>query len=104
MAHIAHHKENLSTLVYFLETMTPNTDLRYQKLTKREYEILHLIGVGKQNTDIAKQLNLSTSTVETHRKNIRKKLQISGNSKLLQYAILNNLHQDIRITLNGDIL
>jgi DNA-binding NarL/FixJ family response regulator len=102
--HIAHHKENMNTLVYFLETMTSNTELRYQKLTKREQQILHLIGIGKQNIDIAKRLNLSTSTIETHRKNIRKKLQITGSGKLLQYAILNNLHQNALVTLHDDIL
>ena len=102
MQHIAEHKENIGTLIYVLETMTPNTELRYQKLTKREQEILHLIGIGKQNIDIAKRLILSTSTIETHRKNIRKKLQITGNGKLLQYAIINNLHQNALITLHDD--
>lgn len=52
--------------------MTPNTDSRYLKLTKREQQVLNLIGIGKQNNDIAKDLNPKISTIETHRKNIRK--------------------------------
>ncbi|MFT4611467.1 MAG: DNA-binding NarL/FixJ family response regulator [Glaciecola sp.] len=97
---IADYKEGIRTLLYFLKTMTPNRGSSYAKLTKREQQILHLIGIGQQNNDIAKRLKLSTSTIETHRKNIRKKLHITGTGKLLQYAILHNLHQNVLITVN----
>ncbi|VAV85736.1 hypothetical protein MNBD_BACTEROID02-34 [hydrothermal vent metagenome] len=52
------------------------------------------MGNGNESKTIAIQLELSTSTIETHRKNIRKKLGLVGNGKLLEYAILNNLQQN----------
>jgi len=64
-------------------------------LTSREQQILHLIGLGNQSNTIAKQLGLSVATIETHRKNIRKKLNLTGNGKLLEFAILNNLQEAV---------
>ncbi|MGV6831998.1 MAG: response regulator transcription factor [bacterium] len=59
------------------------------KLTKRELEILALIGYGLTNKQISTTLNIAVSTVETHRKNMRKKLKLKGNSTLIRYALLN---------------
>ena len=66
-------------------------------LTSRESEILNLIGQGQQSADIAIALKLRKSTIETHRKNIIKKLKISGHGKLLEYAIFNNLFKNLKI-------
>lgn len=60
-------------------------------LTNRETELLALIGKGFQNTAIATHLNLKISTVETHRKNIRRKLKLKGSFHLFIYAFLFNL-------------
>lgn len=58
-------------------------------LTKRELEILKLIGVGKINQEIADELFIGKTTVETHRKNMMRKLDISGSGELLRYALQN---------------
>ena len=50
-------------------------------------EIFFLLGKGKTTKMIANEINLSFSTVETHRKNIRKKLNLIGYNEL---AILSN--------------
>lgn len=63
-------------------------------LTKREIEVLELIGHGLKNTTIAKGLNLSKSTVETHRKNIRKKLELNNAENLFAYALIYNIQKD----------
>ncbi|MFV9550470.1 helix-turn-helix transcriptional regulator [Algibacter sp. PT7-4] len=60
-------------------------------LTKRELQILQAIGKGFNTANIAKNLSLKVSTIETHRKNIRKKLGLVGKGKLIEYAMLNNL-------------
>lgn len=56
-------------------------------LTKRETEILQLLVKGRTSIQMAKQLNLSKYTIDTHRKNIHKKLGIKSNTGLVQYAM-----------------
>ena len=84
------NKTYINTLLFLNRTLNPEVNEKLKSLTKREKQILHLIGIGKDNNTIANELELSTSTIETHRKNIRKKLGLVGNGKLLEYAILSN--------------
>ncbi|MCX7985029.1 MAG: response regulator transcription factor [Bacteroidetes bacterium] len=58
-------------------------------LTKREKEILLLIGEGLNNVQIAEKLFISPRTVDTHRTNIMQKLNIHDASNLVRFAILN---------------
>lgn len=58
--------------------------------TKRELEILFLISECKKNCDIAGKLNLSHHTVETHKSNLIKKLQLKNTTELIAYAIKNS--------------
>lgn len=59
----------------------------YELLTPREREILQLLAEGKSNKDIARLLDLSLYTVETHRSNIMEKLNLHGIPELILYAI-----------------
>jgi DNA-binding CsgD family transcriptional regulator len=52
-------------------------------LTKREYEIIRLIGQGAGNREIAQRLSISIKTVETHRANIYSKLKVHNAVQLL---------------------
>ncbi len=56
-------------------------------LTGREREVLKLIAEGKSNKAIADILNLSLKTVETHRQNIMRKLDIHNVVNLVKFAI-----------------
>lgn len=56
-------------------------------LSNREKEILRLIGDGQTSQEIADQLFIGKSTVDSHRKNIIKKLDITGKNELIRYAI-----------------
>jgi len=58
-----------------------------QVLSKSEREILKLIGQGKTSSEIAALRFNSVSTIETHRKNIIRKLGLQGKGELLRYAI-----------------
>jgi DNA-binding NarL/FixJ family response regulator len=60
-------------------------------LSVREIEIVQLIGEGLTNNEIALRLSLSVHTVNTHRKNILKKLQLKNASELIMYAIKNGI-------------
>jgi DNA-binding NarL/FixJ family response regulator len=56
-------------------------------LTPREQEVLRLIAEGNTNQDIADILGLSRKTVESHRGNIMRKLQLHDVTELVKYAI-----------------
>jgi DNA-binding NarL/FixJ family response regulator len=55
-------------------------------LSRREVEIMRLIKDGNLNKEIAKELSLSIQTVETHRKNVYLKLQVSSRIELVNKA------------------
>jgi DNA-binding NarL/FixJ family response regulator len=58
-----------------------------EQLTDRELHVLQLLGAGLSTREIASELNLSFKTIETHRENIKRKLQFRGASELIHYAI-----------------
>lgn len=57
------------------------------RLSDRELEIFGLIGEGRGTREIAKQLNLSVKTVESHRAHIKEKLAIRNATELVHRAI-----------------
>ncbi len=59
-----------------------------QPLSDREIEVLSLVAQGMINKEIGVQLNISLSTVITHRKNIQDKLGIKSVSALTIYAVM----------------
>jgi DNA-binding NarL/FixJ family response regulator len=70
-------KENLSI------SKNKNTNTH---LTKKEFEIIQLIAQGLTTKEIAAKDYLSVHTINTHRKNILKKLGINSTSELIMYA------------------
>ncbi|CDG84396.1 response regulator [Janthinobacterium agaricidamnosum] len=56
-------------------------------LTVREHQVLQHIAAGQSNKQIARELDLSVRTVETHRLNIKRKLGIEGQAELIKYAV-----------------
>ncbi|PWG04302.1 DNA-binding response regulator [Polaribacter aquimarinus] len=56
-------------------------------LSNREKEILNLIAEGKTSRDIAETLFIAKTTVDTHRKNMIRKLDLSSGNELVKYAI-----------------
>ena len=60
-------------------------------LTTREQTILLMLSEGKSNKLVARELDISVRTVETHRRNIKKKLDISSTAGLTRYAIEHGL-------------
>ena len=56
-------------------------------LSSRENDILYLIAQGKTSQEIAEELFISKTTVDTHRRNMTRKLGLSGSNALLQYAV-----------------
>jgi DNA-binding NarL/FixJ family response regulator len=76
---------------YVLEARRRGVDDSYDLLSLREKEILLLLASGKSNRDIADQLHISVSTVETHRNNIFQKLHLHNLAELILYAVRKGL-------------
>ena len=60
---------------------------RFATLTAREKEVLKLLAEGNSTKEIATDLNLSVKTVEAHKFNLMRKLDIHNKAQLVQYAI-----------------
>lgn len=60
---------------------------RPKVLSKRERKVLELIAEGNSRREIAEKLDISISTVQSHRDNIKKKLSITKTADLIKYAI-----------------
>lgn len=61
------------------------------RITARERQVLQLIAEGHTSVQIAEQLHLAASTVEVHRRNIMRKLQLHSIAELTKYAIRNGI-------------
>lgn len=74
--------------------LSPSYDDRIVKkfnLTKRELEVLKLVGKALTNKEIAGELYISDQTVSVHRKNIMRKMGASSSAGLIKIAYENNL-------------
>ncbi len=66
------------------------SDKEQSVLTKREQEVLRFVSLGYSNRQIAEQLMISPKTVERHKENMMKKLELKGQHELVQYGLRNN--------------
>jgi DNA-binding NarL/FixJ family response regulator len=71
----------------YLRIRTPRKPISWTTLTRREIEVLKLVGEGYRNKQIAEFLFISIKTVEKHRSNIMSKLGIHNIAGLTAYAI-----------------
>jgi two-component system, NarL family, invasion response regulator UvrY len=75
----------------FFATIEKKEAPLHQLLSNREFEVLKLIASGKSNSEIAKQLLLSETTVSTYRTRILEKLNLQSTAEIIRYAIRENL-------------
>ena len=76
-----------------------NTSTVWDSLTQREREILKLVAEGHRNKHIADFLCLSVKTVEKHRSNLMRKLDLHNGSSLTAYAIEKGLVDGIEVSM-----
>ncbi|MEO3417338.1 response regulator transcription factor [Roseovarius sp. CAU 1744] len=74
-------------------SLAPFDDTDREQLTNREQTILLQLAQGKSNKEVAIDLDISVRTVETHRKNIKRKLGISSTAGLTRYAMAHGVLQ-----------
>jgi DNA-binding NarL/FixJ family response regulator len=58
------------------------------KLTERESEVLRLVAVGHSNVEIAARLRIAVKTVEVHKANAMRKLELTGRVDVIRYGVL----------------
>ncbi len=63
----------------------------HEALSDREFQVMRLIAAGKKSGDIAEELSVSLSTVNTYRSRIFEKMKMRSNVELTRYAIENGL-------------
>ena len=79
-----------------IDAVIAGTSLDYnldERISIREREILQLIAEGNTNSQIAKKLVISARTVETHRTNLMRKLDLNSQIDILRYAIQHGITQ-----------
>ncbi len=80
-------------------SIAPKGDQTREALTEREQTILLQLASGKSNKEVAGVLDISVRTVETHRKNIKRKLGISSTAGLTRYALEHGVLQGTGVRL-----
>lgn len=80
-------KEYFDPNILLEEKNTTANKKQKKILTKRQSEILELIGQGLSTKEIAEKLFIGVYTVSTHRKNMIEKLNLKGRDSLLSYAL-----------------
>ncbi|MBW2218886.1 MAG: PAS domain S-box protein [Deltaproteobacteria bacterium] len=78
-----------SNLEDIISPFSHRLSVKHLKLTPAEIQISNLIKQGKTTKEIANLLNLSDRTIETHRKNIRRKIGIRNKSENLRTHLMN---------------
>ncbi|MCI1553610.1 MAG: response regulator transcription factor [Levilactobacillus sp.] len=63
----------------------------HSPLSKREREVMPLVALGYSNKEVAAKLNITTKTVEAHKANIMRKLELDSHVDLVRYAIHHKL-------------
>lgn len=75
------------TIKDYLDTAGVSDADRFDALTRREREILGLIAAGHTNAVIGQKLELSRRTVESHRANLMRKLEMESQAALIRFYI-----------------
>jgi DNA-binding NarL/FixJ family response regulator len=78
-------------LAQYAERVAARFAVAAAPITRREREVLALIGAGEPNKVIAKNLQLSVKTVEKHRSNLMRKLGLRNTAAVTAYAIRQGL-------------
>lgn len=66
----------------------------FSNLTPRETEVIHWISMGYSSKQIGRKLGLSPNTVETHRRNIKQKIDAHKVAELTRFAITQNTNSN----------
>jgi DNA-binding NarL/FixJ family response regulator len=93
IASLANHRPFFTKKVsdVLLDVYLARPERTVSAITSRERSVVQLIAEGHTNKEVARVLNISLKTVETHRATIMRKLQIASSAGLVRYAIRNKI-------------
>jgi DNA-binding NarL/FixJ family response regulator len=76
------------------------------RLSHRELQVLHRIGIGTSTREIARSLNLSIKTIESHRQRIKRKLNLRNGMHLMRFAVdwFNCKHAEVMPNISADAM
>ena len=84
-----------------IDHLVENTDRDiHEKLSKREFQVMRKLAVGKTVGQISKEMHLSIKTISTFRTRTLKKMHMKTNAELIHYAIKKRLVEE-RVTLSS---
>jgi two-component system response regulator NreC len=92
--HSAMTRELLESLVTSNNLAEKSKNDAWEKLSRREQEVLRLVSLGHTNAEIAEQLSLSVKTVETYRARGMEKLGLRSRAALVKYALSRGLLEE----------
>lgn len=90
--------EALKGVVEHYASGSPRAETRYDLLTAREREVLKLFAEGLSAKQVAARLDLSVKTVDVHKTNLMRKLDLHDRAELIKWAVLNRV---IRLPVMG---
>jgi DNA-binding NarL/FixJ family response regulator len=84
---VIYYSPKVENQILTCKTKSGSAITRSSKLSRREISVLRCIGNGLSNKDVAKNLGISIKTVDRHKCNIMKKLQIRTQLSLARFAL-----------------
>ncbi|WP_182915634.1 response regulator [Massilia cavernae] len=78
--------EHLAGLLV-MDAVNPQQQAVHEALTKRELDVLRVIGSGRQVKQVSAELGISVSSVNTYRARIFRKMGLASNAALIRYAL-----------------
>jgi len=80
------------------ERLASSLDLKFsgpshEKLSRREFQVISLIGAGRTAGEIAEELHLSVKTVSTYRARILEKMGMKSTVEIIRYVVQNRLNE-----------
>lgn len=82
-------KANPLKEIYSVDYSTNEKKLPHEELSYREMQVMKLIALGKARKEIAEELFLSISTINTYRARILEKMNMKNNAEIMRYAFQN---------------
>ena len=91
MSGLEYYGDDISSIIYKIYISKKNTVEVTTEFTEREKDIIELCRTGLLSKEIALRLNISSRTVDNHKRNIFQKLGINNTVEMVQYAIKNGI-------------
>jgi DNA-binding NarL/FixJ family response regulator len=81
-----------------LSAMPQSEGPPHAALSDREYQVFRMLASGASVSDIATELNLSVTTVSTHKARLLEKLGVANQTELVHYALKHRLLDDLHVS------